>query len=157
MRRTILLAASLLVAGCDPTSLVGPDPIEDATQTEGDCTDEVREILGSTIDAQLDAFRAGDWEAALELATEDFRSGFDPARFQAVIESEFPIVAAHVDRAFGPCAVSADGEAQFAVEVTDDTGASRGLAYLLSREDGAWHIGGAIPLDAPPGDDGPLI
>lgn len=157
VRRTILVAACLLLVGCDPTSLVGREPVEDATQSAGDCTDDVRDVLGRTIDAQLHAFRAEDWDGALEFATDDFREGFDAARFREVIEAEFPVVAANVERSFGPCAVSSDDEAQFAVTVMDADGATQALAWLLSREAGIWRIGGAVPLDADPEDDGPLI
>lgn len=114
------------------------------------CSDGDLSAIDAVIDDQLEAFVDDDYAGALELASEDFREGFDEERFRDVIEEGFPIVAEATGHTSDVC-VRDGGNAQLLVTVEGESGQEAELVYLMVREGGEWRIGGAEPAGA--GDD----
>ncbi len=160
-------AATLLVLGAgvavdrgasapEPTAAPAAAPERDASPSPLPpapvaCPDEVREDVADVVGAQLEAFRRGDWQAALDRASAGFRDQFGVADLQRVIEGEYPVVARAVVGEVGECAV-VGATAQALVRVGDDAGREQLLVYRLLLEDGAWRIAGAVeaPTDEAP-------
>jgi hypothetical protein len=148
----LCLVAMLGLAACTGSAVEPPEPTGRATT--GACDDATFGAIEAAVAGQLDAFAAGDWAQALTYATAGFRADVDPDELEQIITQGFPVVADYETYLAAHCTVAGD-QARLAVEVTDSAGADLALVYLLEREDGGWHIAGAVPADAE--DDGPGI
>lgn len=139
-------------ADAEPSPSPTPEP-DDEPDASADphgelaCSDEDLGKIDEVIDDQLEAFVDDDYAGALELASEDFREGFDEERFRDVIEEGFPIVAEATGHTSDVC-VRDGGNAQLLVTVEGASGQEAELVYLMVLEGGAWRIGGAEPADA---------
>jgi hypothetical protein len=107
------------------------------------CGDAVAE-LDAVISEQLAAFAAGDWDHAFSLTSREFRAGgIDARTLREIVVLGYPEAADAARHEVLGCVRSAD-EAQVLIEVTARDGATLGLVYLLTREDGRWRISGAV-------------
>lgn len=131
-----------------PVAVPSPGP---SASPSIDCTDDERAAMEAVVRDQLEAFSAGDFAAARDLASETFRGGVDLDDFEVLITEEYPVVLADTDPAFGRCAATNPG-GLLEVAVSGPDGIAE-LVYLLVREDGRWAIE-AAQYTTPPGDDG---
>ena len=96
-----------------------------------------------TIQAQIDAFLAGDMDTAFSFASPGIRSTFRTAeRFGQMVQSGYPMVyrssaVRFLDRRAHP----GGGQVQ-RVMITDDTGTVHLLDYLMVEGPDGWQIGG---------------
>lgn len=173
---TVVALLALLLVGCtapaseqvaddaasqgrDPAPSTPPDPAPSAPG--GDGSDDVAEQCGEELAAldaviteQLDAFAADDWERAWSLTSRQFRAaGIDPDGLREIVTTGYPEAADAADHEVVGC-LFAQGEAQVLIAITASDGATADLVYLLTREDGAWRISGAVDHGSGPSEPG---
>ena len=99
--------------------------------------------IRAVIEAQLDAFRADDATRAFSYAAPGIQALFGtPAKFLAMVQSEYPVV-------YHPASVTflavqeIDGQVSQVVQMTDTAGALWMAVYTLERQqDHSWRISG---------------
>lgn len=153
----MVLTTVILTAGCTgpaspaadaPSAPVAPDGRGSAGPTSQPdaataCGDELT-ALEAVISEQLAAFAADDWDRAYALTSRQFRAGgVDADGLREIVTSGYA-EAADAERHEVHGCVRSGTEAQVLIEVTATDGATLGLIYLLSREDGRWRISGAV-------------
>ena len=106
------------------------------------------EDFQATIDRQITAFLADDFEKAFSFATPSLRTYFrTPENFRAMVTQGYPMV-------WRPDQVEyldyrEEGGAFFQkVQIIDQQGALHILEYRMVVEEGGWRIGGVRILDA---------
>jgi hypothetical protein len=105
---------------------------------------EVRRQIVATIEAQMKAFRAGDWPAAYRCASKTFRSQIPPERFFTLMTERYPLVCKNTGADIG--LPRDDGKnASVRVRVVGPNGASADYQYLLEKDADGWRIAGALP------------
>lgn len=139
----------------DPSDPVPSDPptADGDAVIPGTCPDGLADELDALVASQLVAFAADDWVAALSLASDEFRIGFDADRLRATIEEGFPAVADAVGHRSAVCRYRPPGNELAAVAALDVTvtgidGDVEELRYLFVRDPRGWGIAGAGPIDA---------
>lgn len=141
-------------AATQPAPTVAPSESPRGRAGVDDCDAAVLARIDERIDAQLAAFRAGDFTQALTHASRGFRSRFTPEAFQRVIEQGFPQVRRANGHTSAQC-VTDGRRASVLVEVTGDAEPVQ-LVYEMVLEDGDWRIGGAARHGGPnPADSEP--
>ena len=103
----------------------------------------------ATIAGQLEAFAAGDIDAAWAFASPMIQSQFEGAvPFGAMVADGYPMVWAPQEWRFGPLQDHAGGPLQY-VEITDQNGSRHILAYHMVQIGAEWRINGVQILPAP--------
>jgi hypothetical protein len=164
VRRLGVAAAALALASCTVTGgppevaaakrLERPSPppaVSEPPESGTACEAQEAAEIGEVVDAQLEAFRRGDYPAALELASRGFRSQFDAERFEQVMTEGFPEVLESTSHRIVGCLVVGRGRTVL-VELRGDAGDQQ-LVYRVREETAGWRIEGAVPHDAPADDD----
>ena len=108
-------------------------------QVRSDDASEIRAV----IEAQLDAFRADDAARAFSYAAPGIQALFGtPAKFLAMVQSEYPVVYRPESVAF-LTVQDIDGQVSQVVQMTDGAGALWMAVYTLERQaDRSWRISG---------------
>lgn len=121
-----------------------PAPTEDREPSVAEPCDE-RQLDGidKTIRGQLRTFARADFAAALEFASEAFRSSIDADDFERLIADSYPELLATAEHVSGPCVADGD-RAQLVVRVSGEAG-ERDLVYAMVFEQGDWRVDGAAP------------
>lgn len=126
-----------------PPTTAPRDDATGSTAPAADCGDDLP-ALDAVISEQLAAFAADDWERAYSLTSRQFRAGgIDADGLRDIVTSGYAEAADAVRHEVLGC-VRTGPEAQVLIEVTASDGATLGLVYLMSREDGRWRISGAV-------------
>lgn len=110
MKSFILLLSAILLAACtasdqaQPTLRTLPDEpqnqeevIEEFEKSPGNCSEITEKNFQRIIGLQMDAFSQKDFEAAYQLTSERFKSGFPVARFVQVISEFYPSLLDNTD------------------------------------------------------------
>jgi hypothetical protein len=125
-----------------PTAAAGDGTTGSPAPAAG-CGDDLA-ALDAVISEQLAAFAANDWERAFSLTSRRFRaSGVDADGLREIVTSGYAEAADAERHEVLGCARTGPA-AQVLVEVTASGGATLGLVYLMTREDGRWRISGAV-------------
>jgi len=108
----------------------------------------VRRTLVGVVQAQLAAFRKGDFEKAYSYASAEIRRRFDRAQFARMVRESYPAIANSQAARFG--GVFDDGR-RAVVHAEIDSAVRRQVmfAYLLVREAGQWKISGVYEAETP--------
>src|SRR5450432_2958384 len=94
----------------------------------------VKAEITAVIEAQLAAFRAGDFDKAYSFASSPIREMFPLSEFQNMVKTGYPIIATSVKADFGICLDNGSEASVFVhVEARDGTGAARN-ARLMGGE-----------------------
>ena len=111
--------------------------------------DGERAAIRSTIERQVDAFRADDGERAFAFADENIRAMFgDPARFMAMVREGYAMIYRPRSYAFGAAEDRGDVVAQI-VEFDGLDGTSAVAVYEMRRQPGGgFRIAGVYLLRA---------
>lgn len=105
--------------------------------------------IESTINQQIEAFRADDFAQAFTFASPSIRNLFrTPENFGAMVRNGYPMVWRPRSVTFGDLREVAGGLWQRVI-VTDAAGGVHALDYLMVQVDGAWRIAGVQLLPAP--------
>ena len=105
----------------------------------------MKKELTDVIDAQLSAFRAGDYAKAYEFAAGSVRDMFPPADFAAMVKTGYPVIAHSAKAEYG-LAFDTGDEAVVNVLIEDGAKRSGEFQYLLRKEGGGWKISGVSEL-----------
>ncbi|KIN75025.1 hypothetical protein Z945_2924 [Sulfitobacter noctilucae] len=105
--------------------------------------------IESTINGQLDAFKADNFEQAFTYATPTLQRLFQsPENFERMVTSGYPMV-------WRPAEVTYlelkeyEGSMWQKVQITDQKGFTHVLLYRMQQTEAGWRIGGVQILDAP--------
>lgn len=135
-------------AAPSPAATTGPTdaptgPAGAPSDPDSGCGDDV-DAMDAVITRQLAAFTAGDWDGAYALTSRQFRAGgVDADGLREIVTSGYA-AAADAERHEVQGCVRTGPEAQVLIEITAGDGATLGLVYLMTREDGRWRISGAV-------------
>ena len=112
---------------------------------------ETQRALETTVTRQLDAFKKGDYPAALRFAAANFRKSFTPEQFGQRVRQWSPQIAASKKATFG-AARRAGESGEMLVTLKGRDGSQKEYVYLFAREGGAWRIRAFFPnrLPTPP-------
>ncbi len=105
----------------------------------------VKKELTGIIDAQLAAFRAGDYAKAYGFAASAVKEVFPPDNFATMVKTGYPVIA-HSARADYGLAFDTGEEAVINVRIEDGAKKSAEFQYLLKKEGGGWKISGVSEL-----------
>lgn len=159
--RAALLAACavslIAVAGCTPLEsvtggvespvalpqqtpeIIGPQPCDVATERG----------VGEAIGAQIDALRAGDFDAAYLFAAPDFRAGVPLAAFEGIIRQGFPSLLEASSFSLSGCIVDPrQALAETTVTVRTTSQEVTTLRYVVTELPEGWRILAAQPVAA---------
>ena len=107
----------------------------------------VKAEITAVIEAQLAAFRAGDFDKAYTFAASPIREMFPLTEFQQMVKTGYPIIVTSVKAEFGIC-LDNGTEASVFVHVESKDGTSKDYQYGLVREPGGWRITGVTEPEA---------
>lgn len=115
----------------------------------------VRQQVIGVLEAQLTAFRDGDYERAYSFAASSLQQQFTVAAFERMVKEGYPIIAYWRAVSFGE--VQDNGrEAVVQISVQGRGRRTRFFRYLLIREASAWRISGVEEINPSPAAQGQL-
>lgn len=113
-----------------------------AMSTQSIADEAAKPAITGTIQSQLDAFIADDFEQAFEFASPMIRSIFgDPARFGAMVQQGYPMVHRPSDIRFLELR-DIGGALVQKVQVRDAAGRTHLLDYQMIKGENGWKING---------------
>ena len=116
-------------------------------------TKPIRDAVHAVVEAQLDALRSGNFEAAYELASSEIRAQFDVRLFAALIRRGYPTLLQANEADLGVVRDRGGEIALVTVSVLDRQRRSIVYSYWLVKEDGQWRINGVVLEQRPPRGD----
>ena len=112
--------------------------------------DPAAEAIRGVIEAQLDAFRRDDGDAAFAYASPTIQGAFrDPESFMTMVRQGYRPVYRPRRVAFGRLAAVDGRVAQFVHVIGPDGLPATAVYFMQQQADGAWRIDGCMLLDAP--------
>lgn len=112
---------------------------------------DVRRDVVAVIEAQLEAFRAGDAAKAYGLAAASLRAQTPLRTFASILQTNYPEIWANTGAQYG--LVRDDGtRARLLVRVSSEKG-DAAFDYVLLRERGGWRVGSVLRQTARKKDD----
>jgi hypothetical protein len=105
----------------------------------------VRNEVRAVIEAQLAAFRAGDYRKAHSFAASEMQQALGVFEFEAMVRTGYPAIAQSRSAAFG-LALDAGDEAVITVRVQGPENDSIAYQYHLRKEASGWRIAGVTEL-----------
>ncbi|AGY60202.1 DUF4864 domain-containing protein [Gloeobacter kilaueensis] len=146
--RTVLSAAILLLILAAGPTIVGPPATARGEETGfTQSKAPVKKQIQSVIQAQLAAFRSGNYQKAYTYASVGIRRRFAAAAFAEMVRSAYPAIARSRTAQFG--AILDDSEQAVAHVLVEGTGDRVLYVYLLVRERGLWKIESVIEAQKP--------
>jgi hypothetical protein len=104
----------------------------------------VKKELTAVIDAQLAAFRTGDYAQAYTFAAQEIRGMFPVATFETMVKSGYPLIAHSTNAQYG-LAFDTGAEAVITVRVEGGDKTTE-YQYLLKKETAGWKISGVFEV-----------
>ena len=154
MRRVILrfsaaLALILLTAASEGKTYANAPVVSPADETPakpGDptgqpSTEALKKEFSQVIEAQLAAFRAGEYDKAYAFAASQIKDMFPVENFKEMVEAAYPVIAHSTTAEFG-LAIDTGDEAVINVRVENADKKSVLYQYTLHKEEGTWKISG---------------
>jgi hypothetical protein len=138
-----LLAAALLFIGGTPRVLAEPGDIIPALHPSSSM---VKTELTEVIEAQLAAFRSGDYPKAYAFAAAEIKEMFALNDFEEMVKTGYPVIA-HAKKAVYGLALDGGDEAVITVRVQNANGESAAYQYHLKKQNGHWKIGGVTAVE----------
>lgn len=122
-----------------------------STRAEGGLklsTDEARKSLHSVITQQMEAFRAGNYEAAYTYADETIKSAYSLEMFERMVQSGYAAIAHSVS---ATCGLTLDNgsDAVVSVRVQGSDEKTTEYQYRLHWNGKAWKISGVVASQSP--------
>jgi hypothetical protein len=152
----VLFAAAMLWTrqlvgepGPEPSAVEAPaplgDPMEGRKSTEAERKAAIRSIQG-----QLDAFKAGDFEKAVSYQSAGLKENFASTEaFRQMMERSYPQFVRWTKVSFGESVSDESGDrVHIPATVTGEDGRTVEAVYLMRREDGLYKVegvGGGFP------------
>jgi hypothetical protein len=105
----------------------------------------VKSEITDVIEAQLRAFRDGDYTRAYSYAAEEFRELFTQADFEMMVRMGYPVIANAKLAEYG-LMLDTGEQAVVTVRIRDGRNESAAYQFHLRREDGVWKIAAVTDL-----------
>jgi ABC-type transporter MlaC component len=140
----IAAACGLLIVAAQPLPALSVASDASAAADENGArpsAENVKKELTSVIDAQLAAFRAGNYARAYTFATNEIRQIFPLIAFETMVKDGYPVIANSKNATYG-LAFDTGSEAVINVRVEDGDKKSVEYQYVLKKEAGGWKISG---------------
>ena len=154
MRRVILrfsavLALALLAVGSEgqvhanaPSASPAEEiPAKPSVSTGQPSTEALKKEFSQVIEAQLAAFRAGEYYKAYAFAASQIKDMFPVENFKEMVEAAYPVIAHSTLAEFG-LAIDTGDEAVINVRVENAERKSVLYQYQLEKQAGKWKISG---------------
>jgi hypothetical protein len=120
-----------------------------AAGLQASVADPVEDDISAVIAAQIDAFRAGDFNEAFSFASDGIRAIFGtPENFGTMVERGYAMVIAPAEVQYTELR-DEGGALMQRVLIRDGAGVWHALDYRMIKEDGAWRISGVELLGEP--------
>lgn len=165
-RTTVATLGLVLLAGCSsaepvdsPVSSPAPAPIEEPApeSTEPEATEEIvfvecdeseRTAISQPISVQTEAFVAGDYEGAYQMATPSFRQAVPLTAFEDLIDTSYGPLLESTNLQFGSCLVErSTGVATIDARFSREGVEVFGLRYIVANTADGWRVEGASDLE----------
>lgn len=153
MKSALVLAVTLTLASCSLASpVVGPvespssSPPSSAPAAPGPCDVVTERAMAATIGTQIDALRAGDFDAAYEMAAPAFQATVSVEVFEAVITGGYRSLLEAQSHTLSDCVVFPQNLANTVVTVRTTSGSSYTYYYEMVDTDQGWRILGATAI-----------
>jgi hypothetical protein len=98
----------------------------------------------ASVPAQLDAFRAGDFDRAYTYASATIREQFGRAAFERMVRLGYPQIAAPASFTVDGAERAPDGTIYLFLRIRGRDGSGVEAVYEMVSEDGAWKINGVV-------------
>ncbi|MBI2517143.1 MAG: DUF4864 domain-containing protein [Opitutae bacterium] len=108
----------------------------------------IRDAVKQTVEAQLQAIRAKDFEAAYRYASRGIRRQFSAPVFAAMLKRGYPVLVRHTSADLGVVRDDRENDAMVVVTVVDQLQRSAAYRYYLTHEGEAWRIDGVVADEA---------
>lgn len=135
----LFLALVSIGGAAEPQMRLSPKPIRDAVH--------------AVVEAQLDALRGGNFEAAYELASSGIKAQYDVRLFAALIRRGYPILLQANEADLGVVRDREGEMAQMTVSIQDRQKRTTVYRYWLVKEESRWRINGVVLEQRPPRGD----
>ena len=145
----VALTALLLLAGCsaeaagDDVQAPSANTPSEAPTAPGLCDVTTERAMAATIGTQIDAFRAGDFEAAYEMAAPAFQASVSLEVFEAVITNGYASLLEAQSHRLSDCIVFPQRLANTVVTVRTTGGSTATYYYEMVKTDLGWRVLGA--------------
>lgn len=153
---TGIALSALLLIGCSQEASLPEEPVETVEESEttetpsptapGPCDVSSERAMGQTIGAQIDAFRAGDYAAAYDLAAPAFQANVSLEAFQFVIESGYSSLLEARSHTLSDCVLFPLDLGNTVVTVRTVSDEVFTYYYELINTDQGWRILGASEI-----------
>lgn len=159
------VSLALVLSGCqavadaevEPPTTIEPEVVAEPVEPEPEpvepeislvpCDDQQREAVSQPITAQTEAFIAGDYEGAYQMATPAFRQAVPLGAFEELIRTSYGPLLESTDLQFGDCIIqSSGGAASMDVRFNEGGIDVFGLRYVLQNTEEGWRVDGASAL-----------
>lgn len=98
----------------------------------------------ATVLAQLDAFRAGDYDRAYTYASATIREQFGREAFERMVRLGYPQIAEPVSFTVDGAERGPDGSIYLLLRIRGRDGSGVEAVYEMVSEDGAWKVNGVV-------------
>ncbi len=149
----VALATVLALSACSgqpvpdrPVPAPRPDPPSSTPAAPGPCDVSTERDMGATIGSQIDAFRAGDFEAAYDMAAPSFQDSVSLEAFQTVITTGYESLLDAQSHRLSDCVVFPQRLANTVVTVRTTSGSTSTYYYEMVNTDKGWRILGATGI-----------
>lgn len=145
----LTLAALIVLSGCSGETArpdeAAPqiDPPRASPVAPGPCDVTTERAISATIGTQIDAFRAGDFEVAYNMAAPAFQASVSLERFEAVIVSGYASLLDAQSHRLSDCVVFPQRLANTVVTVRTTSGSTATYYYEMVNTDVGWRVLGA--------------
>lgn len=106
---------------------------------------ETRDVVRRTVEAQINALRAGKFAEAYEFAASGIRRQFTPPVFAAMLKRGYPAILDHRRFEAGMVRDDRDRRAQVVYTFIGARETEQRYRYTLVRENDRWLIEGVVP------------
>ena len=144
----LLILTSCSSQGPQDASMQPPSssPPPSSPNTPTPCDVVTERAMGNTIGTQIDAFRAGDFEAAYQMAAPAFRATVSVEAFEVVITGGYQHLLEAQSHALSDCIMFPHGLANTVVTVRTASDTTSTYYYEMVDTDEGWRILGAATI-----------
>ena len=122
-------------------------PVKPTAPTGQPSTEALKKEFSQVIEAQLAAFRAGEYDKAYDFAASQIKDVFPVENFKEMVETAYPVIAHSTLAEFG-LAIDTGEEAVINVRVENAEKKSVLYQYQLEKQAGKWKISGVSEVKA---------
>ena len=149
----LVMLGMIVIAGCSAESqnqetsqVATPGSASSEPTRPGSCDVTTERAMGATIGTQIDALRAGDFEAAYDMAAPSFQSAVPREAFEAIIMGGFQSLLDAQSHTLSDCVVFPNNLANTVVTVRTIGGSTFTYYYAMINTEQGWRVLGATEI-----------